>query len=398
MRWSFIYGHWITRYVLYIVLITIILLLLGISSSIKVNVNSNQIYQNSLSKSTRSSKSLSQYDVSIPLNNNSQVIIDGAIAPGEYEGTYEEPTTHIMTYWEHNGVNLSVGLVSLGLGWVSLGIGDHKTGSNIIFGGSDGGASYCYDQTGQADYSHPNDTTLGGTYDILNFEALENGTHTTLEFIMPLNTTDSLDPIMQMNETIDMFFAYHATSDDTQQFGHIRSGYVTVLIQSVVITIRTGINITIPASITQGENFTIQATLANETAHPMENYSIVFFRETQFANYEIATKTSNSFGVASIIYSNQYLLGNYTFGVQFKELRIGNIVYAGSKNHSTIFFSSEGESERDPAQDLFFDFVELSVWAVLIFVWSVYGYILFILLRLRNKKQPNLSKNEINES
>ncbi|MFX1511579.1 MAG: DOMON domain-containing protein, partial [Promethearchaeota archaeon] len=248
MRWSFIYCHSILKCLFYIIMM-ILIFSLGILPQNSIVDGTEANSQIKFGRKGEFTRAPGQYDVSIPLNNESQVVIDGSITTSEYEGVYYESATEIYVHWEHDGNNLSVGLVAPGLGWVSLGIGSHKTGSNIIFGGNDGESSYCYDQTGKADYSHPNDTTEGGSYDIINFEAGENATHTVLEFIIPLNSTDSLDPIMRVNETIDMFFAYHATSDDTQQLGHIHSGYITVLIRSAVTTIQTSISITIPSSV-----------------------------------------------------------------------------------------------------------------------------------------------------
>ncbi len=334
----------------------------------------------------------------IPFTNTSQVIVDGAIAPGEYEGIYEEPTTHIMTYWEHNGVNLSVGMVSPGLGWVSLGIGAHKFNSSIIFGGSDDGSPYCYDQTGQADYSHPNDTVLGGTYDILNFEASENGTHTILEFVIPLNSADNLDPIMQVDETIDMFFAYHATSDDTQQLGHIRSGYVPVLIQSAVITIQTSLNITIPASVQQGENFTIQATLLDENLVPLNNKTLEFFRLSEIQPFYliISAISSDDLGKASLMYANSELSGNHTFGVRFTEVGINAThVYKSKEVHSTVFFITEEDGEENLAIELIFLAAEVVVWLTLATIICIYFFVIYNLFRIITDKSSSSAETEV---
>ncbi|MFX1511580.1 MAG: DOMON domain-containing protein [Promethearchaeota archaeon] len=339
-----------------------------------------------------------QYETSVPLNNESQVVIDGSITTGEYEGTYFEPTTQMMVYWEHDENNLSVGLVSPGLGWASMGIGEHKFGANIIFGGSNDGSAYCYDQTGQPDYSHPNDTTLGGTNDIINFEAVENVTHTTLEFIIPLNSTDSFDPVMQVGETIGMFFAYHATSDDTQQLGHIHSGYVTVLIRSAVTTIQTSINISAPSSVTQGENLTIKATLLDENQNPIENRTLEFFRLTEIQPFYLIINavSSDNLGKASITYRNPDLSGNHTFGVRFTEVGINNThVFERKEVSSTVIFIVEENGEEDPVKKFLFLVIEFSVWLTLAAIVCIYLFIIYNLIRITTNKSPSHTENEV---
>ena len=153
------------------------------------------------------------YDVAIPRVDNSNVSIDGNIKTNEYNEPFNDPLTNIIAYWEHNSVNLTVCLVSRGTGWVAIGIGDKMAGSNIIIGGASDNSFYVFDNVGTAGWDHVNDTDNGGTYDILESAATENTTHTIFEFIIPLDSKDSLDSSMQENGTYNIFFGFHSSSD-----------------------------------------------------------------------------------------------------------------------------------------------------------------------------------------
>ncbi|MHA2251075.1 MAG: DOMON domain-containing protein [Candidatus Kariarchaeaceae archaeon] len=153
---------------------------------------------------------MEQFDVIIPYDNVS--LVDGIISVDEYSHFYYDSVSQITAFWEHSDENLIVGLVSPGTGWVALGIGDAMFNSTMIIGGFDNTA-YCFDYVGLSNWNHVQDTIQGGSNDIIKYNATED-TNTTLEFVIPLNTEDQLDPILEINQTYSMFLAYQASSDD----------------------------------------------------------------------------------------------------------------------------------------------------------------------------------------
>src|SRR3972149_2728843 len=49
-------------------------------------------------------------------------VVDGQIPPGEYSGSFLDPTTGIELFLVHDGRNMTVGLVSPGTGWGACGL------------------------------------------------------------------------------------------------------------------------------------------------------------------------------------------------------------------------------------------------------------------------------------
>ncbi|MFX0204737.1 MAG: hypothetical protein ACFFDT_02040, partial [Candidatus Hodarchaeota archaeon] len=194
------------------------------------------------------------------------------------------------------------------------------------------------------------------------------------------------------------FFAYHASSDDTQQFGHIRSGYVTVLIQSAVITVQTSLSITIPTSVKQGENFTIQATLLDENLLPLSNKTLEFFRLTEIQPFYliISTISSDELGKASLTYANSELGGNHTFGVRFTEIEINTThVFESKEVQSTVFFIVEEDEEEDPAIELIFLTVEVVIWLTLAIIVCIYLFVIYNLIRIVTNKSSSSAESEV---
>lgn len=165
-------------------------------------------------------------ELSIPNVQLSDVVIDGIINVNEYFTSYLDTDTGIHIYWEHNEINLRVGLIAPGTGWVSLGIGDEMLDSNMILGGFDDSA-YVRDLVGLTTHLHTNDTDQGGTYDIVNFGASENITSTTLEFEVPLNSADLLDPILELENSYSFFVGYSLSSDDPTSYH--TGGYSSII-------------------------------------------------------------------------------------------------------------------------------------------------------------------------
>jgi hypothetical protein len=297
----------------------------------------------------------------------------------------------MTVFWEHNGINLTVGVVSPGLGWVAMGIGEEMNGSNMILGGSKQGSVYCYDLVGEGHF-HVNDTDRGGTFDVLDFAASENATNTILEFIISLNSSDPRDSMLQEESTYSMFFAYHASSDDMDIHSK-RSAVLSILISSYVRSVETSLSMESlpPPTVPQGENITLSATLKDENQQPLANLTVEFFLETPFGRLMVYESPANSLGQVNYNYSNPILAGNHTFGAAFSAIITPTEMYTASETTFTVYIIPEAH-EEDVADEMLYDILHFAVealfWVALAFVWGVFGVTGYCIYRIARNKKP----------
>jgi hypothetical protein len=264
------------------------------------------------------------YEVAIPYNDSGIVTVDGVIAENEYSGYMEDRTTKIDVYWEHDGTQLKVGLVSPnpGTGWVALGIGEAMLDSNMIMGGFDPDRptdpTYCVDLVGIAGFKHKEDGDTTGSTDITACEATEADGRTTLEFIIPFNTGDTLDPILETGSVFPMFLAYHQSSDSitTQHTAH--SKVFTALIRPEAVIVPTSIDLVAPLIVNHGEKFEMIVNVtANDESY--QNATVIFYIQAQFGQLDLFTGYTNESGMANFTYSNPNLLHEVVLGARIKE-------------------------------------------------------------------------------
>ncbi|MHA2233251.1 MAG: DOMON domain-containing protein, partial [Candidatus Hodarchaeales archaeon] len=308
-------------------------------------------------------RAVSQTNASIPKTTLSTVIFDGNITAGEYSGSYDDSITGIDAYWEHDGENLTIGLVSQGTGWVALGFGQVMNGSNMIMGGDDDGTPYCYDLVGE-DWSHVDDTTRGGTFDVLEWDASDDGVNTVFEFRIPLTTTDTLDPDMQENGTYPVFFAFHIDIDGYTR--HTLYSFLQVTLQPLAVYLSTAITLSVPTPpLEPGDEIELSATLTNQSLDPLVDLPVDFFRRTQFGDISIGNDTTDANGQANLAYRNSELKGTHTFGVKFVERVVTGtgqpVIFRASEATFDIDFGEE-ESEEHLERDLFFIAVQVVIW------------------------------------
>ncbi|MHA2370465.1 MAG: DOMON domain-containing protein, partial [Candidatus Hodarchaeales archaeon] len=306
---------------LMIIIISVAVLSLSLQISNTSAINQNSPRRTSSVLTPISSIAFQQPDVLIPKTNLSMVVFDGNISDNEYSGFYYDSGTEMSVFWEHDGENLTAGLVSHGTGWVSLGIGAVMNGSNMIMGGEVDGTPYCRDLYGQG-WNHVNDTSLpGGTFDVLEWDAEDNGTHTTFEFRIPLNATDALDMDMQENGTYPIFLGYQATEDGILTYHSGHSGIIQARLQPLGNYMPTSIALTImPTSIEHGDEIVLSTILSDENQNPLSDFAVNFFRKTEFGDAIIGNDTTDTNGNASISYQNSDLTGIHIFGARFEGL------------------------------------------------------------------------------
>lgn len=369
---------------------------LGTNSVIGLNESDNGIISPRIGIPT----TMAQFDASIPKTNTSRVIIDGTVTSNEYNDSFYELATGMTIFWEHNGINLSVGLVSPGLGWVSMGIGAEMNGSDMIMGGIKQGSVYCYDLVGEGHF-HVNDTDRGGTFDVLAYDASENATNTIFEFIIALDPNDPRDSMLQEESTYSMFFAYHASTDEMEIHSK-RSTILSVLISSYVRTVETNLSMESlpPPTVQQGENITLSATLRDENQQPLENLTVEFFLETPFGRLTIYENPANSLGQVNYNYSNPTLAGNHTFGAAFSPVISPTEMYTASETTFTIYIIPQAHEEDDPYESLYeilHIIVETLFWGALAFVWGVFGVAGYCIYRIARNKKPEQPAETVSE-
>ncbi|MFQ5820315.1 MAG: DOMON domain-containing protein [Candidatus Heimdallarchaeota archaeon] len=247
----------------------------------------------------------------VPYTETSQVVVDGIIVPEEYTGFYNEPTTGMSIYWEHDGENLHIGLVSPGTGWVGLGLGPQGTGmdgANIIIG-------YVNDATGVVVLSdsigegwlHTSDSNRGGLDNIVEKAGTQSTEGTIIEFIFPLSSGDVFDHNFEIGGTYGFFVAYHESSDDFASYHTARSETRTLQIGSpgelpppVEVGTETVLTIAVPASVEQLKPFNISTRLYTIDGTPLEGETIHFYLITTFGDLQIGESLTNAEGFAQL--------------------------------------------------------------------------------------------------
>jgi hypothetical protein len=153
--------------------------------------------------------------------------VDGIIYAGEYAHSTEAAGFEI--HWSNDARLLRVGLISPGAGYLAIGFDpvSRMQGANVILGAVTGGRTVVRDDFGTDAVAHSPDVSGGGTNDILEAAGLEANGRTYLEFVIPLDSGDSMDKPLVPGNAYKVLIAYHETSDD---FGtwHSRRGSGTI--------------------------------------------------------------------------------------------------------------------------------------------------------------------------
>ena len=124
-------------------------------------------------------------------------IVDGIISEGEYNFNITLADGDYILYWSNfQNTEIYIGIVAKTNGWVSLGINPTvmMLDADMIFGFVEGGQVSVFDLFSTGDFGpHPEDTQLGGTYDIIEFGGIEQNGITSIEFKRELSTNDEYD-------------------------------------------------------------------------------------------------------------------------------------------------------------------------------------------------------------
>ena len=148
---------------------------------------------------------------------------DGEINPEEYTGAKTYGNYEI--YWDSDQEYIYVGMKAKGSGFVAMAVqpGSLMKDADIVFGFVKDEEVAVYDMFSIGNYgSHPPDTELGGTNDILEFGGSEEDGFTTIEFKRALDTGDDYDnPLSKgVNKII-----WSYGSSDSPTLRHTNRGY-----------------------------------------------------------------------------------------------------------------------------------------------------------------------------
>jgi tetrahydromethanopterin S-methyltransferase subunit F len=152
----------------------------------------------------------------ISLTANTQDInypeVDGVFNCDEYEVTMKVEDLEMEIGWLTRDGNLMFAVKSVGKGWVAVGF-DPTTmmrNANIIIGDvTEDGTINIEDHFGVANTAHRKDDENN----ILQAAGTENEDGTVLEFVIPLNSGDDMDRVLELGQEYKVILAYHMSDD-----------------------------------------------------------------------------------------------------------------------------------------------------------------------------------------
>jgi len=149
--------------------------------------------------------------------------IDGTIVPGEY--AHKMTIAGVDVYWTNDAHRLRMGLVSPGTGFVSIGFDPDRQmeGANFIIASVHEGELTIRDDYGHEPLAHIEDTTRGGQNNILTAAGNEWPDQTVIEFVIPLDSGDTMDKPLLPGHEYTVLVAYHSMMDSFSN-RHTRRG------------------------------------------------------------------------------------------------------------------------------------------------------------------------------
>ncbi|WFN34822.1 DOMON domain-containing protein [Methanogenium sp. S4BF] len=146
---------------------------------------------------------------------------DGVIAEDEYAKSLSVNDGNFVIHWRFVNETIFLGLETTSSGWAGIGFEptNRMKDADIILGGTVDGIPYIYDMfsTGITG-PHPRDTELGGTFDILEFNAIEQADGTVVEFSRRTDTKDPYDKVLAAGTEVTIIWAQADT--DAPLFKH----------------------------------------------------------------------------------------------------------------------------------------------------------------------------------
>lgn len=151
------------------------------------------------------------------------------------EGWQEATVDGITIAWLAEGDSLQAEVTAPTTGWVAAGF-DPTLGmrdANILIGyfDADSSAAMIRDDWGTSPSSHESDILLGGTGDVISFDASEDAGSTTLAFTILLDTGDAYDKPLEPGSTYSVILAYGPDGADDFTTQHELATVTTITLQ-----------------------------------------------------------------------------------------------------------------------------------------------------------------------
>ncbi len=150
-------------------------------------------------------------------------VIDGAISPNEYSSSLSFAGGKYQLYWEViASTTISIGIWAQTTGWVAIGFEPSymMLDADVIYAWVEPTGTVVIKDTYSLSLigiDHPEDTTQGGTFDILEYNGSEDTTSTTIEFSRLLITGDQdYDNDIPSEGSLKIIWAY-GSSDSFNQ-------------------------------------------------------------------------------------------------------------------------------------------------------------------------------------
>ncbi|MFO8034024.1 MAG: DOMON domain-containing protein [Candidatus Bipolaricaulota bacterium] len=136
-------------------------------------------------------------------------IWDGTVNDEAYAHHLREDTTGMDLWWRNGLAVLVVGVRAAGTGWVSVGFDPERMmqGADFVIGAVDDDGLTIEDHHGHAATAHRKDDHQ----DILAAGGNIDDGHTTLEFVVPLDSGDPQDNPLTPGESYTVLLAYHSS-------------------------------------------------------------------------------------------------------------------------------------------------------------------------------------------
>lgn len=172
-----------------------------------------------------------------------QPTVDGVVKVGEYDHSTVLGDGLYTLSWTVVGDTVWFGIRATTTGWVALGIDPQiaMSGADMVFGWVSGGKATVLDRYSAGMFGpHPDDTSLGGTMDILSSGGSEQTGTTTLEFSRKRVTGDVYDKPVPASGTLKVIWAIGNTDSISL---HTAKGSATINIAAaapVVLTFTIG--------------------------------------------------------------------------------------------------------------------------------------------------------------
>jgi hypothetical protein len=142
----------------------------------------------------------------------------------------------------------------------------------------------------------------------------------------------------------------------------------------------------VPRKVRMGDTITITATLLESDGAPLEDELIRFFRATSFGEVEIGSSKTDSNGSAVLLHSFSYSPLNSSLLIDAR--------FEGTANHSASHLSTvvvvESEDESTAPADVGFILSVIIFIAVVLSVWSVFGYVLYQIWQIRKEGKQSV--------